>query len=116
MRQRQLVWVGTGQERGVSGVLIADTWWTRARGLLWRMPLQPGEGLHIKPCNSIHCFFMTSAIDVVFLGVADEILRICPRVSPWRVRWCIKASSVVELAPGEVARLGLKEGDTCVWR
>lgn len=113
MRQAQLVWKRGAVELARSQAWMAETYWTRARGLLGRPPLLPGEALKIVPCNSIHCFFMTSMIDVVFLDVKGCVLRTCPQVRPWRGRVCRKAKVVIELAAGEIHRLGIKEGDRC---
>lgn len=42
---------------------VADGYWTRLRGLIGSKPLEPGEGLLIVPCNSIHTHFMGFPID-----------------------------------------------------
>ncbi len=47
--------------------LVADTFWTRFRGLLGRRYLTEDEGLLIQPAGSVHSFFMRFRIDVVFL-------------------------------------------------
>lgn len=92
---------------------VADTYWSRMRGLLGRPPLQIGEALLIVPCNAIHCWFMTSIIDVVFLDKSGEVVRLCHHVKPWAGRVCWSAAKVVELTAGEIKRLGLQEGDRC---
>lgn len=92
---------------------IADTYWSRMRGLLGHPPLKEGEALIISPCNSIHCFFMMHAIDVVFLDGSGRVLRLCSQVRPWAARVCWRASKVIELAAGEIQRMGLQEGDQC---
>src|SRR5262245_65768707 len=45
---------------------LATSWWARAKGLLGRRELPAGEGLVIRPCNSVHCFFMAFTIDVIY--------------------------------------------------
>ena len=45
---------------------LADSWWTRLRGLIGRSPLEPGEGLLLVPCKAVHMYGMTGAIDVAF--------------------------------------------------
>ena len=84
----------------------------RLRGLLGRDGLPAGTGLWIKSCNAVHTVGMRFTIDIVFLDRGDRVLRIDPCVVPWRVRWCARARSVVELAAGEAARVGLAVGQS----
>lgn len=54
---------------------------------------------------------MRYAIDVVTLGVSGEVLAV-ETLAPWRFgRRVLGATSVVELAAGEAARLGLVVGE-----
>jgi uncharacterized membrane protein (UPF0127 family) len=92
--------------------LLADTVSLRLRGLLGRRELPAGEGVWIRPTNSIHMFFMRFAVDAVFLDRDDEVLRIVHGLRPWRMASCRRARSVVELAQGEAARRGLEVGQT----
>ncbi len=46
--------------------VIADSPWLRMKGLLGRRELPDGEGILLRPCASIHMFFMRFAIDAVF--------------------------------------------------
>ena len=61
-------------------------------------------------------WFMRFAIDAVFLDADDRVLRIAADLKPWRVAGRRGARAVVELAAGECARVGLREGDTLVLR
>ncbi len=79
----------------------ADSAFSRARGLLGREGLGPGEGLWIEPCAMIHTFFMRFAIDAVFLDGGLRAVRVLRGMAPWRVSpWVRGASSVLELAAG----------------
>jgi uncharacterized membrane protein (UPF0127 family) len=88
----------------------------RARGLLGRPQPLPGQGVWLKPCNAVHCWFMGYAIDVLFLDGEGRVLKLCSQLLPWRMAACRGARSVVELAGGEAERLKIAEGDviTCV--
>lgn len=88
----------------------------RLRGLLGRPPLVSGEGLLIAPCNAIHTVFMSYSIDVVFISAQHRVLALRVGVPPWRARQCLRAHYVVELAAGEINRLGLEVGDLCQWQ
>jgi uncharacterized membrane protein (UPF0127 family) len=89
---------------------ITESVFERMRGLLGRAPLGPGEAMVIDACNMVHTVGMGYAIDIVFVDRAGTILRICPAVRPGRMRLCLGARQVVELAAGEAARQGLAAG------
>ena len=90
---------------------IADTHWTRLRGLLGTSALAVGSGLWIRPCRQVHMFGMRYAIDVVFLDTTNTIVAVAPDLLPWRISPLVKAaSSVLELPAGTAARLGLQAG------
>lgn len=82
----------------------------RARGLLGMPALESDEALWFERCSAIHMFGMRRAIDVVFLA-RGEVLRLCPRVLPFTARACRGADSTLELAAGQIQRLGLDAGD-----
>jgi len=99
-------------------MLVADCTQTtaeRMRGLLGSKPLLEGQALWITPCNSVHCWFMSYAIDVVYLCRQGRIIKCVECLKPWRISGCFSAASVVELAAGEVVRLGLQVGDEVRW-
>lgn len=87
-------------------VEIADTFRSRLKGLLGRNKIEKGSGLLLKPCASIHMFFMKFPIDVFFLKEKNgsyELLRIARGVKPWRMAFApAGTSSVLETAPGAV--------------
>ena len=80
------------------------------RGLLGRDGLAQGEGLLIKPCGSVHTFFMRFPIDVVFLDRELSVLAVRPEVRPWRTAGARGGKVVLELGGGEAARLGIAPG------
>jgi len=91
---------------------LADSFFSRAKGLLGREKLADNQGLWIKPCRDIHTFFMKFSIDCVFLDRRMQIVRIAPGVSPFRLVgpfW--KSESVMEFQSGFVETKKLKVGD-----
>lgn len=88
----------------------ADHFFSRLAGLLFSPPLQPGHGLLLVPCASVHTAFMGYALDVVFLDRAGRIRRIVPHLKPWRTAAFLGAYQTLELAAGEAARLELVVG------
>ena len=90
---------------------VADTVPTRMRGLLGRDGLEPGEGLLIRPTNSVHMFFMRFAIDVVFLDRELVVKKIVEALAPWRMAGCRGAKAALELPAGEAGRRGITVGE-----
>lgn len=91
-------------------VAVARSFAQRARGLLWRAPLAPLQALWIVRCASIHTVGMAYAIDVAFVDGQGRVLRVCGPVRPWRFRWCLGASAVLELRAGQASCLGIEAG------
>lgn len=91
---------------------LADTMLSRAVGLLNRSSLERGEGLLIRPCNSVHCFFMRFPIDVLFMDAECRVLKMYTPMKPWRMSTIVRGSKqVIELPSGVVADTGTKVGD-----
>lgn len=94
-------------------IRVADTWWTRFRGLLGTPELAEGEGLLIEPCRGVHMFGMKYPIDVAFLDRAGRVVGICHRLAPGgRSPFVRAARSALELPAGTLAAAGITEGDT----
>ena len=89
-------------------VTVADTFFARFKGLMFRKSLTPGEGLLLKDCSAIHCCFMRFPIDAVYLDNCMQVVGIAT-VKPWHLG-CIfpgakhllevEAGSARELVPG----------------
>lgn len=84
-------------------VFFADTPFKRAKGLLGRKELRSGECLIIKPCNSVHSFFMRFAIDVLFLDKNHRVVGMVVNLLPYRLSpLFLKAQCVIELPTGTI--------------
>jgi uncharacterized membrane protein (UPF0127 family) len=90
---------------------VADTSEKRRTGLLKHDRLDPGQGLWIVPCESVHSFFMKFAIDLVYLDRNKKVRKVRHRMAPWRVSACLSAHSILELPAGAVAASGTQAGD-----
>lgn len=79
----------------------------RTRGLMLAKELRPGEGLDIRPCNSIHMMFMRFPIDAVFYDKDGVVTRVAPRLRRWTgIAFGGRgAKGVVELPAGAAADL-----------
>ncbi len=95
---------------GGLSVRIADSFVSRALGLLVGAPLGPAEALLIEPCSSVHTFGMRYPIDVVFIDRDARIVRVCPEVRAGRIRLAPGARAALELRAGAAARHGLAPG------
>ena len=91
--------------------VVADTALARMRGLLGRDGLGPGEGMLIRPTNSVHMFFMRFAIDVVFVDRELAVRKIVERLRPWRMAGCRGARAALELPAGTAGRCGITVGE-----
>ena len=90
---------------------IANSFFSRLRGLMGRSHLDKGTGLLLAPCNSIHMLFMRFAIDVIYLDKEFCIKKIARNVSPWiGMSFCFGAWGALEMASGEANRLNLRVG------
>jgi len=93
--------------------IVADTFFTRAKGLLDRKDFNQGEALVIRPCNSIHTFFMRFPIDVLFVNKESKIIRVIPSLKPYRLsRVCFNSAFAVELPAGTLELTSTQEGET----
>ena len=90
---------------------VADTSSKRRTGLLKHERLEPGEGLWIVPCESVHTFFMKFPIDLVYLDKARKVRKVRHAVPAWRMSVCLAAHSVLELPAGTAERTGTAVGD-----
>lgn len=91
-------------------VRVADTFFSRARGLLFSEPLPPGTGMFFPGVRSVHGLMMGRPLEVVFLDHSDQIMAI-ERLEAGRVCRHGQAWAVIELEAGEADRMGLKLGD-----
>jgi uncharacterized membrane protein (UPF0127 family) len=92
-------------------VEVADTSEKRRVGLLKHARLDPGAGLWIVPCESVHTFFMKFPIDLVYLDKQRKVRKVRHAVPAWRLSACLTAHSILELPAGTAERSGTLPGD-----
>jgi len=91
--------------------VLADTPFTRMKGLLGRASLSSGEGMVITACRSIHMLFMRFAIDVVFVDRGGVVVGLVEKIGPFGfspVFW--NAAAAIELPAGTIALTGVRPG------
>jgi len=104
----------TRQAYLATALAVADTHWTRLRGLLGLAvgDFRNGNGLWIVPCHGVHTLGMGFPIDAVYLNREMKVILVQSQLQPWRfapVR--AKATSVLELPCHTVAETGTVVGD-----
>jgi len=91
---------------------VAKTFSERSIGLIGTKSLAPQEGLWIQKCRAIHTFFMSIPIDVIYIDNAFVVRKLQSPARPWRSFMpVLSASSVIELAEGQIAELNIQLGD-----
>ena len=93
----------------VNDIKIADTFKLKLIGLMGREKLQD-EGLLLTDCSSIHCFFMKTTIDAVYLSRDMEVLY-RETIKPWKLGKIVKKTRHVLELP-ENASKNIEIGDT----
>jgi uncharacterized membrane protein (UPF0127 family) len=89
----------------------------RGRGLLGRDRLEPGTGMlfengRFTPFMWMHMFFMRFAIDIVFIGRDDRVVRINRELRPWQVSSVVcGARRALELPAGAASGSSTQVGD-----
>lgn len=92
-------------------VRVADSFFSRLRGLLGSAGLPAGEALVIRPCNSVHTFGMRYPIDVIFADAQHRVVKTVAGMGPGRVAFCRAGRYTVELPSGTLAQDGTAAGD-----
>lgn len=96
-----------------SRIGVADTFWTRLKGLLGSPPLQPGEGLLLEGCQAVHMYGMKQPLDVAFVGAEDRVIATYHRLRPGqRSKYHSKARRALELPVGTLESTDTRVGDT----
>lgn len=91
---------------------ITSNFYDRFKGLLGKKEIKNDEALIIKPCNSIHMFFMKFSIDVIFIDKNDRVCEMIKNIKPWKVSKIIKeAKYVIELKSGKIEEHNIEIGD-----
>ena len=91
---------------------VADSFWSRLKGLIGVRALAEGDGLLIQGSKGVHCMFMSIPIDVLYVDKQNRIIALDQAMKPWRIGRIHPASRyVIELPAGTAARTGTAVGD-----
>ena len=96
-------------------VEVANTFFSRLKGLMMRENLPVGAGLLLDPCPQIHTCFMRFAIDAVFCDKTGKILYIEENMKPWRWGRFVRGSRYTLELPGGSLQGRVKVGDELIF-
>lgn len=92
--------------------IMADTFFSRLKGLLGRSGLPSGWCLVLKPCRSIHTMFMRFSLDVLFVDRQNKVVAMVSGMPPFRFSRPISQSClVIEFPAGSLKSTGTFPGD-----
>jgi len=91
---------------------IAQTALKRLKGLLGQSSLAAGKALVIRPCNSVHTFFMRFSIDLLFVDKNNRVVKACKEIRPFRLTPVyFQSAFCIELPAGVVNSSNTQESD-----
>jgi uncharacterized protein len=97
-------------------VVMADNFFCRFSGLIFRKRLKDDEVLVLKGCKSIHTIGMRYSIDAVFIDGEGKIVASFNNLRPWRVTpYFPDAVSVMEARSGFLDKWELHAGDSIIF-
>lgn len=92
--------------------VVADTLFKRLKGLLGKKEFNPSQALLLKPCNSIHTFFMAFPIDVLFVAKDNRVIKAVFSLKPFCFSAIyFKAAYAIELPVGIIQSSLTVQGD-----
>lgn len=111
MKNKKLIRLITKENEVVlENVVIADRFFSRLKGLMGKNTIEDEEGLLIRPCNSIHTFFMKFNLDIAFIDNNFMVLEIYRDLAPNKLSKIYKKSKfVIESKTGSLNKL--KKGE-----
>ncbi len=97
------------------GVSVADTIFTRLKGLIGRFKLRSDEGLWVVPSSGVHTWGVLVPLDLIYLDENCRVIYLTEhfpkfRIAPLRTQ----ASSVLELPPHTIYSSHTEAGDQLV--
>ncbi len=99
----------------LSSLKQAETFLSKAIGLLNKQGLEKGEGLLFTNCGSIHTLGMRFSIDVIFLDAGNRVVKTVSCLKPMRLCFGpFKTKYIIESFCGAFKGRADK-GDILVW-
>ena len=98
-----------------SEVELADSFWRRFRGLMFRRRFPSGKALFFKfnklGRHGVHMSFVWFPIDLVYLDSSFKVVEVHARLKPWLMYWLkAVAKYLIELPAGVATRVRIRIG------
>ncbi|MCR2823180.1 DUF192 domain-containing protein [Lederbergia panacisoli] len=109
-----------GMDKDTGQVIVenlkpAYSFMKRLKGLMFQKTLKPGSGVHIKPCQSIHTFFMKFPIDVIYLDKEMNVVGMQQALPPGKLGKRFKnVHSVIEMKAGTISKCNVIVGQALI--
>jgi uncharacterized membrane protein (UPF0127 family) len=95
---------------------VADSFFTRLRGLLGRAGLGGGEGLLIVPSRGVHMYGMRFPLDVLLLDQQRRVAATYRALAPGKATGMHRGVRyALELPVGMIDSTGTGDGDSLDW-
>lgn len=97
-------------------IRVADSVWSRLRGLLGHPEPEPGEGLLIDPSRGVHMFGMSYPLDVLILDADRRVLACYASLPPGgRSAMLRDGRYALELPVGTIQATDTRVGHLLQW-
>ena len=88
-------------EKLAQQVEMANTYFTRLKGLMFRRKFDEDHVLVLDPCPQIHTCFMRFELDALFCAPDGTVLHVVESMKPWRLSKFVRgARYTLEFAGG----------------
>jgi len=95
--------------------IIAGSFLKRVKGLLGRRVFNYGQAIVLRPCNSVHTFFMRFPIDILFINRDNIVVKAISGFAPFRFSpICLTSRFVIELPAGRIESTLTSQGDQLI--
>jgi uncharacterized membrane protein (UPF0127 family) len=93
-------------------VTVADTHWSRLRGLLGKVRLRADEGIWVLPSYGIHTIGVPFAIDLIYLDAQNRVIGLVESFGSFRIAPVrLDCTSILELGNRAIYSSQTKVGD-----
>lgn len=92
-------------------VVMLDRFWLRFFGLMGRTKISDDVFYLLKPCNSIHTYFMRCNIDIAFIDGSGRVVGVHHNVAKNKLLYLKHSACVMEGASGSLKQFNIEDGD-----
>ena len=102
-------------EKDIGKAAVADNFFLRLHGMIGR-DFGNFDAMILIPCNGVHTFFVSYAIDVIYLDREKHVTAFFECVPKGHVLPVkMKTEMVIEMPAGNIRKQGIKYGDYFEW-